>query len=376
MHAQLKVICIRRIVERRLVSHQPRLKQVPQRLIECLHPVLRRACRNRVPNRARLFRHQNTFPDVRGINHHLNCRNSPFAIGPLHQALANDRSQHRRQLQPNLLLLRRRKHRNNSVDGFNRVQSMQGRENHMPGFRRVQRRPNGFHVTHFAHQNHVRILTQRCPQRRRKTRRIHLHLALVHISLLIAMQKFNRILNRNNMFRPRRVHPINHRRQRSRFTRPGHPRDQHQPARHLANLLNHLGQIKLIQRPNLSRNDAQHQPHIPPLLKHVHTKPPQASNAVRHVDFRDFFEFLFLARRHHAERHGQHVFGSDTRLIGQRHQFAVNSQVRIVSDLQVQVGRLSLHGHAQQIIYMHRKGLPGIQSVSSLESVTCPRCPK
>ncbi len=182
----------------------------------------------------------------------------------------------------------------------------------------MQRRPNRFHVAHFAHQDHVGILTQRCSQRRRKTRRIHFYLALVHIPLLIAMQKFDRVLNRNNVFRPRRVHPVNHRRQRGGFTRTRHTRHQNQPARHLANLLNHLRQIQLVQRPNLSRNDAQHQPHIPALLKHVHTKPSQPRHPIRHVDFGDFFEFLFLAGGHHAEGHGQHVFGGYAGLIGQR----------------------------------------------------------
>jgi len=71
-----------------------------------------------------------------------------------------------------------------------------------------------------------------------------------------------------------------------------------------------------------------------------------------------------LPCRHHAERHRQHVLGADARLVGQRDQVAINAQVRIIADFQVQVGSAPLHGDCQQIINIHAKASPGKQFVS------------
>ncbi len=147
------------------------------------------------------------------------------------------------------------------------------------------------------------------------------------------MQKFDRIFNGDDVFRARRVNAVDHGREGRGLAGAGDAGDQHQAARHVANLFHNFGQIKFVERANFGRNDAQHQANVAALLKHVYTEASQAGDAVGHIDFRALFEFLFLAGRHHAESHGQHVFGADARLIGQRHQFAIDPQMRIVSDL-------------------------------------------
>ena len=173
------------------------------------------------------------------------------------------------------------------------------------------------------------------------------------------MQKFDRIFNGDDVFGATGVDAIHHRGQRRRFTGSGHARDQHQTARHLANLLHDFGQEQFVQRANLGGNDAQHQSYVAALLKNVHTESSQAGDAVGHVDFRGLFEFLFLPRRHHAERHVQHVFSGDAWLFGQRRQFAIDAQVRIVAHLQMQVGGFAFRGNAQQIVNIHRRGFLG-----------------
>ena len=136
-----------------------------------------------------------------------------------------------------------------------------------------------------------------------------------------------------------RVDAIDHRRQRRGLTGTGDAGDQHQPARHVANLLHHFGQEQFVERANLGGNDAKHQSDVAALLEDVHTEAAQPGDAVGHIDFRGLFEFLFLPRRHHAEGHVQHVFRGDARLVGQRQQFAVDAQVRIVAHLQMQVAK-------------------------------------
>src|SRR5947208_3144340 len=65
--------------------------------------------------------------------------------------------------------------------------------------------------------------------------------------------------------------------------------------------------------------------HIAALLKDVYTEATETGDAVRHIEFRGFFEFLLLPGGHHAEGHGEHVLGAHAGLIGQREQLSVNS---------------------------------------------------
>src|SRR5579862_5055364 len=108
------------------------------------------------------------------------------------------------------------------------------------------------------------------------------------------------------------------------------------------------------------RNHAKHKANVAALLKYVHTEASETGDAIGHVDFRGFFEFLLLPRRHHAERHVQHVFGGHPRLIGQRYQIAIDAQVWIVPHLQVQVGSAALHGDTEQVIDIHAGRTPEI----------------
>ena len=149
------------------------------------------------------------------------------------------------------------------------------------------------------------------------------------------MQEFDWVLNGDDVFRPARVHAVYHGRQCRRLTGTCDTGYQHKAARHVADLLHHFRQEQFVERANLGGDDAEHQSHIAALLENVDAEAAQSGDAVGHIDFRGLFEFLFLACRHHAERHGQHVFGAHARLVGQRLQFAVNPQVRIVSYLQV-----------------------------------------
>ena len=223
----------------------------------------------------------------------------------------------------------------------------------MAGFSGVQRGADGFQIAHFADQDDVRILTQGGAQRGAERRRIHFHFALVDVALLVAMQKFDRVFDGDDVFGAGGVDAVHHGGQRRRFTGAGNAGDQNQAARHFANLFHDLGQVKFVEGANFGGDDAQHQSHVAALLENVHTEAAQSGDAVGHVNFRGFFEFLLLARRHHAERHGQHVFGADAGLVGQRSQVAIDAQMGIVADLQMQVGGPALHGDAQQVINIH-----------------------
>ncbi len=212
---------------------------------------------------------------------------------------------------------------------------------------------DGFQVAHFAYQDHVRILTERSAQRGRKRRSIDLDFALVDIAFFVAMQEFDGIFDGDDVLGAGRVDAIDHCGQRGGLAGAGYARDQHQAARHIAHLLHHFGQVEFVECTDLGGDDAQYQAHVPALLEDVHTEAAQSGDAVGHIDFRSLFEFLFLPGRHHAESHSQHVLGGDAGLVGQRLQFAVDPQVGIISDLEMQVRSAALHGDAQQVIDIH-----------------------
>src|SRR3954470_1892863 len=180
------------------------------------------------------------------------------------------------------------------------------------------------------------------------------------------MQKFDWILDGDHVFGAKRVHAIDHRGQRCRFSRAGDSRDQHESTRLVAYLLDDLGQIQLFKDANLGGNNAQHQSDVAALLKDVHAESSESGDSVRHIEFRGLFELLLLPVRHHAERHAQHVFGGNARLLAQRSKFTVDSNVREVADLQVQVGGLTIHCYPEQIIDIHRLSL--IHGAGTLEA--------
>jgi hypothetical protein len=161
------------------------------------------------------------------------------------------------------------------------------------------------------------------------------------------MQEFDWVFNGDDVLGTRGVDAVDHRRERRRFARAGHPRDEHHAARFLADAFGDGRQEQLLERPDLGGNHAQNDADISSLLEDVHTEAAQTGGAVSQVDLRAFLELLLLAGGHHAECHVEHLFGSDARLIGQRHQFAIHAQMRIIAYLQVKVTGLTLHRNAQ-----------------------------
>ena len=173
---------------------------------------------------------------------------------------------------------------------------------------------------------------------------------MIDEAALVAVQEFDGIFDGNQMVRAARVDAVDHRRQGRGFTRAGGPGHQHQAALLFANSVDHWRKIQFVGGANLGGNNAQNHTHIAALLKYVDAEAPQPSHPVRHIQFGGLFKFLLLAIGHHAERHGQHFFGSYARHVGDRHERAIHAQIGVVSDFQVQVGGLVFDRAAQQIV--------------------------
>ena len=147
------------------------------------------------------------------------------------------------------------------------------------------------------------------------------------------MQKFDGIFNGDDVFGAGGVDAVDHGGEGGRLARSGDAGHEHQSARHVADLFDDFGKKQFIEGADFGGNDAEDEPHIAALLEDVDTEPSQAGDAISHIDFGGLFEFLFLARRHHAEGHVQHVFRGDARLFGERQQVAINAQVGVISHL-------------------------------------------
>ena len=236
-------------------------------------------------------------------------------------------------LQANLFLLGRRKDRDNTLNRFRGVEGVQCGENHVAGFGGQQRGGNGFEVAHFADQNHVGVLTQSSAQRRRKIRGVHFDFALVDEAALVAVQEFDGVFDGDEVIGAVGVDAVDHRGERGGLTGTGGSRYENQAALLFANLANDVRQIQFFDGADLGGDDAEHHADVAALLENVDAEAAEAGDAVRHIKFGGFLEFLLLAVGHHAEGHGEHFFRRDAGDIGDRREQAVDAQIRMVADL-------------------------------------------
>src|SRR5579883_2746300 len=111
--------------------------------------------------------------------------------------------------------------------------------------------------------------------------------------------------------------------------------------------------MELIDTSDHGRNDAQHHRDGPSILKNVHTKAPDASHAVGQVQIRHFLEFLFVAGGHDSIGNELHSLMRHARELSEGMKRPVDSHVREVAGLQVQIGSIGLTGLSQQFINVH-----------------------
>ena len=146
------------------------------------------------------------------------------------QALGDRGLQHRGELQADLLLLVRREHRDDAVDGFGRVERVQRREHQVAGLGGVQRRLDRFHVAHFADEDDVGVLAQGAAQRVGERSRVDADLALVDDALVVAVQVFDRVLDGDDVRGAVGVDVVDHRRERRGLAAAGRAGDEHEAA--------------------------------------------------------------------------------------------------------------------------------------------------
>src|SRR5207302_300607 len=172
-------------------------------------------------------------------------------------------------LQTNLFLLRRREDRDNTLNGFRGVESVQRGKNQMARFRGEQRGRNGFEVAHFADQNHVGVLTKGGAQGGGKVRGVHFDFTLIDEALFVAVQKLDGVFDGDQVVSARGIDPVDDSRQRCGLTGTGGSRDQNQAALFFANFVDDRGKVQLFVGADFRGDDAKHHADVAALLKNV-----------------------------------------------------------------------------------------------------------
>src|SRR5438105_325900 len=353
LHLELELVDIRRPAQRFFVRNQLLLEQIEDRLIERLHPVLRRALRDGAVNQVRLLLVHDAVADERGADQDFDGRRASLVVDLRDQALRDDRLQHAGELNADLLLLMRRKDRDDAVDRLRRVEGVQGGEDQVARLRRQQRGFDRLEVAHFADEDDVRILSQGAPQRVREGHRVHADLALVDERAVVAVQVFDRILDRHDVRGAGRCALVDPRRERRALARAGGARHEHQAALVLRDLLEDLRQRELVDGRNLHRDDAEDHPDGAALLERVAAEAAEAGDAVGEVDLAVLLELFPVPGRQDRRGNRDHVVVVEPLVFSRRHKRPADAHHGVAAGLQVKVGGPAFDSNLQKVVDVH-----------------------
>jgi len=197
-------------------------------------------------------------------------------------------------------------------------------------------------VSHFTHQDHVRILAQRGAEGAVKFVRVQPQFALVDGAEFVGVDEFDRVLDRDDVILVLLVDVLDHRGQRRRFSGAGRSGDDHQPVGMIAEVFQGIGQAHLFDRRNFQRHESHHRADQAALNEGIDAEAGVAGNFVREVGFHFLQENAHAFGAHQARHRGLHVFGGDFRIAGLRNEIAGDAEERRAASFDVQVGALIL----------------------------------
>src|SRR5262245_19092565 len=150
-----------------------------------------------------------------------------------------------------------RKHGNDPVDGLGGIECVQRTEYEVARLGSHKCGVNRFKIAHFTDEDHIRVLTKRAAQSFAERLGDDFYFTLTDERLLVAMQKFDGIFDRNDVLSAIRVDVVDDGRQTRGLSATGCSCDQHKSAPLLADLLKNLGQLQLVDGVDVCWNDAQ-----------------------------------------------------------------------------------------------------------------------
>ena len=229
--------------------------------------------------------------------------------------------QHEGKLGTHGLLFALREGVDDTVDGLHAGVRMQSRKRKVTCFGDSQCRADGLEVTHFADEDHVRVLAQRHLERLGETVRVAAHFALVDHATLVLVQKFNRVFDGQDMLVPFLVDLVDHGGKRRGLTGTGGTGDQDEAGGARRELGHDFGQAQFLEGLDLQRDDTEGEGDATTLQVGVRTETCEVRDTEREVAFLDLLEGLLLEFVHQAIRHA-HSFVRLELVFANRSQFS------------------------------------------------------
>ncbi|MNY23757.1 hypothetical protein D3C86_1574350 [compost metagenome] len=222
----------------------------------------------------------------------------------------------------------------------------------MTGFRGGQRQADGFQVAQFADQDDVRVFTQGRAQRLGEAEGVAVHLALVDQALLRLVDEFDRVLDGEDVVVLVAVDVVDHRRQRGRLARAGGAGDQHQAARHVGNLLEHLAHAEVFHAQHARGNGPEHRAGTAVLVERVDPEARHAGHLEGEVGLEELLEVLALLVVHDVVDQRMHLLVLHRRQVDAAH-VAIDADHRRQTGGEVQVRCALLGAEGQQLGNIH-----------------------
>src|SRR5919107_589828 len=204
-----QLVGVRRALHRDLDRDEALVVERGERLVEGLHAVLALA---RLHHRVNLVNLVLADEVAYGrVGHEYFERHAaPAPVGARDERLAEYAFEYERELRAYLRLLRGGENVDDAVDGRGRRVRVQRGERQVARLRDAQGGLDGFEVTHFADEHHVRVLAERRAQRLGEAARVGADLALVDDARLVRVQKFYRVFDGHDVLVPLAVDLVEH----------------------------------------------------------------------------------------------------------------------------------------------------------------------
>ena len=291
--------------------------------------------------------------DARIHDHRLDRRDpAPTLLGQ--QPLADHAAQDAGEDRPDDHLLLGREELDHPADRLGGVDRVQRREHEMARFRRLERGLGRLGVAQLADEDDVRVLAERAAQRLPEVDRVEADLALVDDAALVGMENLDRVLDRDDVLRPRLVHVVDHRGERRRLPRAGGARDEDQAAVLLGHGLHDGRDAELGERRHVLRDDAEGKARGSPLPVGVDAEARKVGVLVGDVEVAGLMEALEALGRAGADDFEDRREGRLVQRGGiERGEAAVPAEDGRTSELEVDVARPEFDRVPEEAIQVH-----------------------
>src|SRR5579883_1950666 len=197
----------------------------------------------------------------------------PPAADAGNQALADNPAQGISKARPDLLLLIRFKHTENTVDGLTSINCVEGAEHQVACLGGAERDFDRLAIAHFAHQDDFGGLSQGGAQTVGEGVKVGAQFALIECGFVVRVNKLDRVFQGDDMDGLGMIDFVKNRGKGGGFAGTGGAGDQHQAGLFTWDLTNDIGELEPFQCGNNRVELAQHDGAIPTLRKDVDTKP-------------------------------------------------------------------------------------------------------